>query len=162
RNLVQLNIATTGPAKVRDLVAEDAAEIRKKILDRRIGAAVREIRATEEVHGRRRGQGDLRRGPGDAAKAEELDECRRALAPERGRGIGGGERDLVSMVVAEFERGGLDDKSLHPLDEAAPIGAAAEFPVGHHLQADVLLQRDGIADAAILNLCKRLVIDAVR
>ena len=68
--------------------------------------------------------------------------------------IGCREIDLVAAVVAEFERGRLDLEALRALNEAPPIGAAAEFAVGNDLQADLLLQRDYIADALVLQLGK--------
>ena len=72
-----------------------------------------------------------------------------------------GEIDLVAVIVAKLEHRGLDRKAVDPLDEAAPIGAAAEFAVGHDLQPDLLLHLHDIADALILNLRKMRVVDAL-
>ena len=45
------------------------------------------------------------------------------------------------------------------LDEAAPVGAAAEFAVGHDLEADLLLHGDDVADALILHFVELGVAD---
>ena len=63
------------------------------------------------------------------------------------RRIGRGELDLVALIVAEPEHRRLDDEAVAALDEPAPVGAAAEFAVGHHLETGVLLQPHHVADA---------------
>ena len=75
--------------------------------------------------------------------------------------IGRGELDLMAVIVAKLEDRGLDRKAIDPLDEASPIGTAPEFAVGNDLQPDLLLHLHDIADAAIGNLCKMRVIDAL-
>ena len=76
-------------------------------------------------------------------------------------GIRRGEFDLVAVVVAKLEQRGLDHEAVDALDEAAPIGAAAEFAIGDDLQPGILLHLYDIADAAVGNLCKMRVIDAL-
>ena len=75
------------------------------------------------------------------------------------RGVGRGELDLVAGVVAELERGRLDGEAVGALDEAAPVGAAAEFAVGHHLEPDLLLHGDHVADALVLQFAEFGVAD---
>ena len=82
----------------------------------------------------------------------ELVGCQRLRARELGGGIGGGEIDLVAVVVAELEDGGLDLEAAAALDEAAPVGAAAELAVGDDLQARLLLQPHDVADGLVLDL----------
>ena len=53
--------------------------------------------------------------------------------------IGRGEIDLVALVVAKLEQRAAHLEALDALDEPAPVGAAAEFAVGHDLEADLLL-----------------------
>ena len=63
------------------------------------------------------------------------------------------------MVVAELEQRGAHLEALRALDEAAPIGAAAEFAVGHDLEPDLLLHVDGVADAIVLDARELAVAD---
>src|SRR5262249_48347050 len=65
-------------------------------------------------------------------------------------GVRRGKLDLVSTIVPKLERRRSDFESLRPLDETSPIGSTAEFAVGHNFKADLLLQRDDITDALIL------------
>jgi hypothetical protein len=65
----------------------------------------------------------------------------------------------VAGVVAEFERGGPDGKAVCALDEAPPVGAAAKFAVAHHLEPDLLLHCEDVADALVLQLAEFGVAD---
>ena len=102
------------------------------------------------MHGRRRGQRDLPRQLGDVAQEHEFVERERLRTADLALGIRRREIDLVTAVIAELERGRLDLEALRTLDEPPPIGAAAEFSVGDHLQADLFLQGDHVADALVL------------
>ena len=88
---------------------------------------------------------------GHGAQEVELVDSERLSAFELGVGVGGGEVDLVAVVVAELEHRRLDDEALAAFDEPAPVGAAAELAVGDDLQAGVLLQLHHIADGALLD-----------
>src|SRR6185312_11998744 len=127
--------------------------------DSRIRAAVREVRAAEEMHRRRRRKRDLRRRAGDAAEKLEFVERHRPAAPELVRRKGRGERDLPALIVAELEHRGFDDEALDPFDETAPVRTAPEFPVGHDPKTNVFLHLDGVADALVLDLLKGLIVD---
>ena len=111
------------------------------------------------MHGRGRGEGDLAGEPGRAAQEHEFVERQRLQPLDLFRGVGRRELDLVAGVVAEFERGGLDGEAVGALDEAPPIGAAAEFSVGHDLEADLLLHGEDVADALILQFAELGVAD---
>lgn len=63
----------------------------------------------------------------------------------------GRERYLVAVVVAELEDQVPHRKAVGKFDEAAPIGTAAEFAVGHDAEARLLLQTQHIADAVVLD-----------
>ena len=63
----------------------------------------------------------------------------------------------MAGVVAEFERSRLDLETLRPLDKPSPIGAPAEFAVGHNLKPDLLLQRDHVLDALVLHASKLIL-----
>ena len=76
----------------------------------------------------------------------------RLRARELGGGVGGGEIDLVAVVVAELEHRRLDLEAVAALHEAAPVGAAAELAVGHDLEAGLLLQPHDVADGFVLDL----------
>ena len=82
----------------------------------------------------------------------EFVERQRLVAPQLGVRIGRGELDLMAVIVAKLEHRGLDREAVDPLDEASPIGTAAEFAVGDDLQPDLLLHLHDIADAVILDL----------
>ena len=112
------------------------------------------------MHGRRRGQRDLRRDLGDVAQEGELVERQRLRAADLGGGVGRGELHLVAVVVAELEDGGLDGEAVGARDEARPIGAAAELAVGDDRKAALLLQSHHVADAVILDAGERRVVDA--
>ena len=56
--------------------------------------------------------------------------------------------------LRNLERGGLDGEALGALDEAPPVGAAAEFAVGYHLEPDLLLHRKDVADALVLQFAE--------
>ena len=57
------------------------------------------------------------------------------------------------MLVVKAKARLIHAKPLDPLDEPAPIRAAAEFAVGDDFQPNVFLQLDGVADRRIL--CSR-------
>ena len=65
----------------------------------------------------------------------------------------------MAVVVAKLEQRIADLQALRALDEAAPIGAAAEFAVGHDLEPDLLLHMDGVADAIVLDARELAVAD---
>ena len=111
------------------------------------------------MHGRGRGEGDLAGEPGRAAQEHVFVERQRLQPLDLLRGVGRCEFDLVAGVVAEFERGGLDGEAVGALDEASPVGAAAEFAVGHDLEADLLLHGEDVADALILQFAELGVAD---
>ena len=111
------------------------------------------------MHRRRRRQRDLRRRLGDAAQEFELVERQRLFALQLAFRVGRRECHLVAVVVAEVEHRGLDRKAVDPLDEPAPIRAAAELAVGHDLQAHVLLHADDVADALVLDLGKARIVE---
>jgi hypothetical protein len=120
---------------------------------------VGEVVAAVEMHGRRRRQRDLGRQAGDAAQELVFVERQRLPSCDLAARIGRGERRLVAGVVAELERGRLDLEAFQALDKARPIGAAAEFTVGYDLEAGLLLQRHGVADALVLQRGEFLVAD---
>ena len=94
--------------------------------------------------------GELR----DAAQEFEFVERQRLLPLELCRRVGRGEFDLMARIVAKLEQRWLDREAVDPLDEAAPIGATAEFAVGDDLQPDLLLQLHDVADALVLQLAR--------
>src|SRR4029079_7291968 len=106
--------------------------------------------AAVEMHGRWRGEGDLAGKLGDTAKEHVFIERQRLQPLYFFRGKGRGELDLVAGVVAEYERVVLEGEAVGALDEAPPIGTAAEFAVAHHLEPDLLLHRNDVADAFVL------------
>jgi len=57
-------------------------------------------------------------------------------------------RGLAGMITELVGRG-TDGETLDRLDEAAPIGAAAKLAVGHDLEAELLLERHGVADRLV-------------
>ena len=58
----------------------------------------------------------------------------------------------MAVIVAELEDGGLDLEAVAALHEPAPVGAAAELPVGHDLETGLLLQPHDIADGLVLDI----------
>ena len=102
------------------------------------------------MHGRRGRQRDLGRDLGHVPQEFIFIERKRLPPDNLCERIRRGERHLVTGIITEFERGRLDLEAFRALDEATPIGAAAEFAVGHHLQSGLLLQRHHVADALIL------------
>ena len=106
------------------------------------------------MHGRGRRQGDLWRHRRDVAQELEFIERERLRAADLSRGIRRGEFHLVSAVVAKLERRRPDFKAVGALDKAAPIGSAAEFAVGHDLQAERFLQPDDAANAIVQNVVR--------
>ena len=162
RDLVELDVAAAGLDQSRDLLAEDPRQVGEESFDVRVGVAAREIGAAVEMHRRRRRQRDLRRRLGDAAQELELVERQRLLALQLAFRVGRRECHLVAVIVAEVEHRGLDREAVDALDEPAPIRAAAEFAVGHDLQADVLLHADDVADALVLNLGEARIVELSR
>jgi hypothetical protein len=67
----------------------------------------------------------------------------------------------MALIVSEFERGGFNFEAVDKLHETAPVGAAAELAVGYHLQTDLLLKGDNIANALILQFAEFCSIDLV-
>jgi hypothetical protein len=102
------------------------------------------------MHCRRRWQCNLSGSPGYFAQERELIERQRLQALDTGASVRRGKFDLVPAIVPKLERRRSDRESFRALDETAPIGSAAEFAIGHNFKADLLLQRDHIADALIL------------
>src|SRR5262249_49186861 len=95
------------------------------------------------------------------AQEQELVERQRLRAPDFSRRIGRREVDLVPLVVAEPEDG-RPDLETGALHEAAPVRAAAELAIGHHFEADVLLQAHHVADRVVLDGVERLGVDLAR
>ena len=82
------------------------------------------------------------------------------MRASQGRGrVGRGEIDLVAMVVAKLQQRGTDLEALGALHEPPPIGAAAEFAIAHHLEPDLLLHREDVADALVLQLAELGIAD---
>jgi 5-methyltetrahydropteroyltriglutamate--homocysteine methyltransferase len=98
---------------------------------------------------------------GDVANEVEFAEGERPSAAQLTGRVGRGEIRYVAVIVAEFEFGILDNKTLDTLDEAPPIRPAAKLPVCHDLQTRRFLQRNDIADATILGLCEIFIVDAL-
>jgi hypothetical protein len=55
------------------------------------------------------------------------------------------------MVVDKLEHRLPDAQALRQQHEARPVGRAPEFPVGHHLETNVLLQLDHAAHGFVLH-----------
>ena len=66
---------------------------------------------------------------------------------------------LVALIVLERQNGSSQAEAFDPLDEARPVGGAAELTVGDDLKADVFLHLDGFADALILHAREFGVVD---
>src|SRR6185436_14514406 len=62
------------------------------------------------------------------------------------------EINLVAVIVAEPEPCRLDLEAAAALHEPAPVGAAAELPVGRDLETGLLLQAHDIADGLVLDI----------
>ena len=56
----------------------------------------------------------------------------------------------MALIISKFERSGFDLEAIDTLHKATPIGAATELAVGYHLQTDLLLKGNHIADAPVL------------
>ncbi len=67
----------------------------------------------------------------------------------------------MALVVAKLEDRGLDHEAVDALDEAPPIGAAAEFAVGDDLEPDLLLHLHHVADAGVLDLREFGIVDSL-
>jgi hypothetical protein len=66
---------------------------------------------------------------------------------------------LLTLIILERQNGSSQAEALDPLDEACPVGGAAELAVGGNLESDFLLHFDGVADALILHSGEFDVVD---
>ena len=162
RDLVELDVAAAGLRQVRDLLGKDRGKIGEERVHVRIDATVGEVRAAVEMHGRGRRQGDLGRHARHVFQELELVERERTRALDLRLGVGRGELDLPSLVVAEPELRAADLEAVGALDEAAPVGAAPELAVGHDAEAGLLLQPHDVADALVLDTGEFRVADLGR
>ncbi len=149
-NLIELDIAAARRAKIGDLGAIDGGEVGEEMARVGIDGGVAEVGAAVEMHGRGRRHGDLRGRRGNALQERELVGSQGLQARELAGGVGRREIRLVAVVVAKLEGRRPDCKALTALDEPAPVGAAAELPIGDDRQARLLLQSHRLADCRIL------------
>src|SRR5215467_2320646 len=106
------------------------------------------------MHGRRRRKRDLWRDARDLAQKLKFVERQRLRALQLGMGIRRCELDLVPVVVAKLEIRGFNRETFYAFNKTAPIGSAPEFAIGHHLQTDLFLPVDGVANALVLHPAK--------
>src|SRR5262249_40408658 len=130
RDFIDLQVAAAGGGERRDLLAKDRAEIGEEARRIRIDSADGENGAAGEMHGRGRRDRDLRRHPRRVAQERELVERERPRPRDRASRIRCRELDLMALAVPEPEDRLTNLEALSALDEAAPIGSAAELAVG--------------------------------
>ena len=160
RHFVELNVAAAGAGERGDLLAIDAGEVGEEALGVAVSRSVGKVGAAVEMHGRGRRQGDFRRRPRHIAQEDEFIE-RQWLAPrELPSRVGAGEFDLVAVIIAKLEYSRLGDEAVDALDEASPIRPAAKLAVGDDAKARRFLQRNHVADRAVLDLREMPIVDA--
>src|SRR5262249_9196730 len=119
-----------------------------------IGAGADGPVAAQKVHKARRRYRDLRRARGDRADKREFVGRDPADPLELSLHIGGLELGGAALGVMEVERRRLGGESVDGIDKTEEPGRTSKLAVGDRLQANVLLQRDGLSDAAVLHLAK--------
>src|SRR5215472_7136970 len=82
-------------------------------------------------------------------------------APNHSRRIGRREIDLVALIIAKFEQRGPNLQTFGAFHKAAPIRAAAKFPIGRDFEPKLFLHAYRCADAVVLDACELVVADLV-
>ena len=154
RGIVELDIAAAGLFQIGDFLPEDGDEIGEEVvpavIDRRVEAAV----AQPEMQHRGRCDGDF----GNALRPERGDKF--VIAgddgpPARQPALGIGRRRHAVFLALRMEAEDALRLQPHPVQrfrQAARPDPAPELPVGDRGQAELVLKRDDLPDAIVLDV----------